>query len=226
MDELPGDRAPDLRWVYDCDHLHGLPFGEVKALIGGKAANLAVMALDLGLPVPPAFTITTAACNAYLASGWPDGLDAQIREHMATIEQRIGRRFADPNDPLLVSVRSGAPVSMPGMMDTILNLGLNDETTRGLAAASASPQFAANCRTRFEQMFKDVVGGLTEKGKIIATFALCGFANFSSIGIQIGGIGGLAPTRKSDLARLGFRALLAGSLVSFMTAAIAGILMT
>jgi len=75
-------------------------------------------------------------------------------------------------------------------------------------------------------MFKDVVGGLTEKGKIIATFALCGFANFSSIGIQIGGIGGLAPTRKSDLARLGFRALLAGSLVSFMTAAIAGILMT
>ena len=75
-------------------------------------------------------------------------------------------------------------------------------------------------------MFKDVVGTLTEKGKIIATFALCGFANFSSIGIQIGGIGGLAPTRKSDLARLGFRALLAGSLVSFMTAAIAGILMS
>ena len=158
MDELPGDRAPDLRWVYDYDHRHGLPFGEVKALIGGKAANLAVMAFDLGLPVPPAFTITTAACNAYLASGWPGGLDAQIREHMATIEQRIGRRFGDPNDPLLVSVRSGSPVSMPGMMDTILNLGLNDETTRGLAATSASLHFAANCRTRFEQMFKDVVG--------------------------------------------------------------------
>ena len=158
MAELPGDRAPDLRWVYDYDHRHGLPFGEVKALLGGKAANLAVMAVDLGLPVPPAFTITTAACNAYLASGWPDGLDAQIRQHMATIEQRIGRRFGDPNDPLLVSVRSGAPVSMPGMMDTILNLGLNDETTRGLAAASGSLDFAANCRTRFEQMFKDVVG--------------------------------------------------------------------
>jgi pyruvate,orthophosphate dikinase len=148
----------DMSWVYDCDYRHGLSFGEVKALMGGKAANLAVMALDLGLPVPPAFTITTPACKAYLASGWPDGLDAQIREHMATIEGRIGRRFGDPTDPLLVSVRSGAPVSMPGMMDTILNLGLNDATTRGLAAASASPQFAANCRTRFEQMFKAVVG--------------------------------------------------------------------
>ena len=147
-----------MSWVYDCDYRHSLPFGEVKALMGGKAASLAVMALDLGLPVPPAFTITTAACNAYLASGWPAGLDVEIREHMATIERRIGRRFGDSNDPLLVSVRSGAPVSMPGMMDTILNLGLNDKTTRGLAAASASPQFAANCRTRFEQMFKDVVG--------------------------------------------------------------------
>ncbi len=158
MAEPRGDRAADVSWVYDSDYRHSLPFGEVRALMGGKAANLAIMALDLGLPVPPAFTITTAACNAYLASGWPDGLDAQIREHMATIERRIGRRFGDPNDPLLVSVRSGAPVSMPGMMDTILNLGLNDETTRGLAAASASPQFAADCRTRFEQMFKDVVG--------------------------------------------------------------------
>jgi pyruvate,orthophosphate dikinase len=147
-----------MSWVYDCDYRHSLPFGEVKALMGGKAANLAVMALDLGLPVPPAFTITTAACNAYLLSGWPDGLNAEIREHMATIERRIGRRFGDLNDPLLVSVRSGAPVSMPGMMDTILNLGLSNETTRGLATASASPKFAANCRTRFEQMFKDVVG--------------------------------------------------------------------
>ncbi len=147
-----------MSWVYDCDYRHRLPFGELKALMGGKSANLTVMALDLGLPVPPAFTITTPACNAYLASGWPEGLDAEIREHMATIEGRIGRRFGDPTDPLLVSVRSGAPVSMPGMMDTILNLGLNDATTRGLAAASASPKFAVDCRTRFEQMFKDVVG--------------------------------------------------------------------
>ena len=147
-----------MTYVYDCDHRHDLPFAEVKRLVGGKAANLAVMAVDLGLPVPPAFTITTAACNEYLASGWPDGLDAELREHMARIERLVGQGFGDPADPLLVSVRSGAPVSMPGMMDTILNLGLNDATTRGLAAASASPKFAANCRTRFEQMFRDIVG--------------------------------------------------------------------
>jgi len=154
----PLDSGTGTTWVYDCDHRFGLPFGEVKAIMGGKAANLAVMAVDLGLPVPPAFTITTAACNAYLAGGWPAGLDAQVRAHMAGIEARIGRRFGDPADPLLVSVRSGAPVSMPGMMDTILNLGLNEATTRGLAAASASPQFAADCLTRFEQMFRTVVG--------------------------------------------------------------------
>ncbi len=147
-----------MTYVFDWDFRHDLTFSEVKTLLGGKAANLGVMALDLGLPVPPAFTITTAACNAYLANGWPDGLDAEIREHLATMEQRVGRRFGDPADPLLVSVRSGAPVSMPGMMDTILNLGLNEETTRGLAAVSTSPGFAADCRIRFEEMFKDIVG--------------------------------------------------------------------
>jgi Phosphoenolpyruvate synthase/pyruvate phosphate dikinase len=146
-----------VNYVFDWDFQHDLTFSEVKTLLGGKAANLTVMALDLGLPVPPAFTITTAACNVYLANGWPDGLDAEIREHLATIEQRVGRRFGDPADPLLVSVRSGAPVSMPGMMDTILDLGLNDETTRGLAAVSTSPTFAADCRTRFEKMFKEIV---------------------------------------------------------------------
>jgi pyruvate,orthophosphate dikinase len=116
------------------------------------------MALDLGLPVPPAFTISTAACNEYLARGWPAGLDAELREHMARMEERVGHRFGDPADPLLVSVRSGAPVSMPGMMDTILNLGLNEATTAGLAATSGSPKFAANCRARFEAMFRDIVG--------------------------------------------------------------------
>ncbi len=144
--------------VYDCDHRHDLPFADVKRLVGGKAANLAVMAVDLGLPVPPAFTITTAACNEYLASGWPDDLDAELREHMARIERLVGRRFGGPGDPLLVSVRSGAPVSMPGMMDTILNLGLTPETTAGLAAASGSEAFAANCRKRFVAMFRDIVG--------------------------------------------------------------------
>jgi pyruvate,orthophosphate dikinase len=145
-------------FVYDCDHRHQLTFAEIKRLMGGKAANLAVMAVDLGLPVPPAFTITTTACNAYLADGWPDGLDAELREHMARMEERVGHRFGDPVDPLLVSVRSGAPVSMPGMMDTILNLGLNDATTAGLAEASESPKFAANCRARFETMFCAIVG--------------------------------------------------------------------
>ncbi len=147
--------------VFDCDTRHDLPFPALKRLLGGKAANLAVMAHDLGLPVPPAFTISTAACNAYLAHGWPNGLDGELREHMATMEARVGGRFGDPEDPLLVSVRSGAPVSMPGMMDTILNLGLNDATTAGLARSSGSPKFAANCRRRFEAMFCDIVGVAT-----------------------------------------------------------------
>ena len=93
------------------------------------------MARDLGLPVPPGFVITTATCREFLVTGWPAGLDDEIRARMADIETAVGRRFGDANDPLLVSVRSGAPVSMPGMMDTILNLGLNDATTEGLARA-------------------------------------------------------------------------------------------
>jgi pyruvate,orthophosphate dikinase len=145
-------------YVYDCDHRHDLPLPEVKRIVGSKAANLAVMAVDLGLPVPPAFTISTAACREYLAGGWPAGLDDEVRAHMARIEEIVGQRFGDPADPLLVSVRSGAPISMPGMMDTILNLGLNDATTAGLAASSGSPKFAANCRKRFEAMFRDIVG--------------------------------------------------------------------
>ncbi len=147
-----------MTYVFDCDQRHDLTFAELKRLIGGKAANLSVMAHDLGLPVPPAFTISTAACNEYLAGGWPAALDAELRAHMARMEERVGQRFGDPVEPLLVSVRSGAPISMPGMMDTILNLGLNDATSRGLAARSGSPKFAANCRKRFEAMFRDIVG--------------------------------------------------------------------
>jgi pyruvate,orthophosphate dikinase len=146
-------------FVFDCDQRHeGLTFAEVKRVIGGKAANLTVMAAELGLPVPPAFTVTTAACNEYLAHGWPAGLDEDLREHMARMETIVGQRFGDPADPLLVSVRSGAPVSMPGMMDTILNLGLNDATTAGLAERTSSPKFAADCRRRFETMYRDIVG--------------------------------------------------------------------
>jgi pyruvate, orthophosphate dikinase len=131
---------------------------EVRALIGGKAANLGIMARDLGLPVPPGFVIATTACREYLASSWPAGLDDEVREQMSEVEEAVGRRFGDPSDPLLVSVRSGAPVSMPGMMDTILNLGLNDATTDGLARAAGGDAFAASCRERFEASFRAIAG--------------------------------------------------------------------
>ena len=147
-----------MTYVFSFDHQHGLPLAEVKTIVGSKAANLATMVNDLGLPVPPGFTISTAACRAHLAGGWPDGLDAEIAAQMHVLEEKVGRRFGSPVDPLLVSVRSGAPVSMPGMMETILNLGLNDTTTAGLAAASGSEMFAANCRARFEAQYRDVVG--------------------------------------------------------------------
>ncbi len=148
-----------MSYVFDCDdRLDGLTFAEVKRRLGGKAANLSVMAAELGLPVPPAFTISTEACNEYLADGWPAGLDEEIVVHMRRMEHLVGHRFGGPSDPLLVSVRSGAPVSMPGMMDTILNLGLNDATTAGLGDRAASPKFAANCRKRFEAMYRDIVG--------------------------------------------------------------------
>ena len=116
------------------------------------------MARELGLPVPPGFVITTETCRTFLASGWPAGLDDELRARMAEVEAKVGRRFGDPADPLLVSVRSGAPVSMPGMMDTILNLGLNDATTAGLARASGSEAFARSCRERLEASFRSIVG--------------------------------------------------------------------
>ena len=143
--------------VYASDHRHGLPLAELKALIGSKAANLGVMVNELHLPVPPAFTIGTAACKAFLAGGWPAELDGQLRAHMARLETLVGRRFGDPADPLMVSVRSGAPVSMPGMMDTILDLGLNDASVAGLASSSGDATFAADCRARFEAMYRAIV---------------------------------------------------------------------
>jgi pyruvate,orthophosphate dikinase len=131
---------------------------EARALIGGKAANLGVMVRQLGLPVPPGFAISTATCRAFLAKGWPAALDDELRERMLEVEKVVGRRFGDPSDPLIVSVRSGAPVSMPGMMDTILNLGLNEATATGLARASGSEKFAHACRERFEGSFQSIVG--------------------------------------------------------------------
>ena len=133
----------------------------MRALLGGKGAGLAEMT-TIGLPVPDGFIITTQACNDYLAAGgtWPDGLREQIAEHLADLERRLGKRLGDPADPLLVSVRSGSPVSMPGMMDTILNLGLNDRSVQGLAARSGDERFALDSYRRFVQMFGDVVMGV------------------------------------------------------------------
>ncbi len=144
--------------VFAYDHDHGLSLDELTLKIGGKAANIATMAVELGLPVPPAFTVGTATCNAYLAGGWPAGLEDELRAQMARLEEKVGRRFGDAADPLLVSVRSGAPRSMPGMMDTILNLGLNDDTEAGLAATSGDAAFAADCHDRFVRVYREIVG--------------------------------------------------------------------
>src|SRR5215468_2091678 len=113
-----------------------------KELLGGKGANLAEMT-NLGLPVPPGFTISTEACRAYLEKGdVPDGLADEIDAHVRTLEDAMGRRLGDPGDPLLVSVRSGAAFSMPGMMETVLNVGLNDHSVRGLSDQSQDLRFA------------------------------------------------------------------------------------
>ncbi|RDV06210.1 pyruvate, phosphate dikinase [Sphingorhabdus pulchriflava] len=132
-----------------------------KNLLGGKGANLDGMAA-IGLPVPPGFTITTEVCTAYYANGeaFPDGLAEQVANGIAHIEGVTGKSFGDPANPLLVSVRSGARVSMPGMMDTVLNLGLNDKTVEGLAASSGDARFAWDSYRRFIQMYADVVLGL------------------------------------------------------------------
>ncbi|WP_031552140.1 pyruvate, phosphate dikinase [Parvularcula oceani] len=133
----------------------------MKNLLGGKGANLAEMA-SLGLPVPPGFTITTEVCTAFYENDrqYPDGLREGVAESMKKIEAEVGKEFGSTSNPLLVSVRSGARASMPGMMDTVLNLGLNDETVRGLAALSGDERFAYDSYRRFVQMYSDVVLGM------------------------------------------------------------------
>ena len=131
-----------------------------KDLLGGKGANLAEMT-NLGLPVPPGFTISTEACRAYLEVGdVPEGLDGEIDERLRALEEAMGRRLGDPTDPLLVSVRSGAKFSMPGMMETVLNVGLNDESVRGLASQSHDERFAMDSYRRLLQMFGATVLGM------------------------------------------------------------------
>jgi pyruvate,orthophosphate dikinase len=132
----------------------------MRDLLGGKGAGLAEMTRS-GAPVPPGFTITTEACNAYSASGnMPEDLMAQVRAALADVEQQTGKKFGDPSNPLLLSVRSGARFSMPGMMDTVLNLGLNKETREGLAKLTENPRFAADAYRRFVQLFGKIVLGV------------------------------------------------------------------
>ncbi len=138
--------------------------GTMKALLGGKGANLAQMT-KIGLPVPPGFTITTAVCIDYYKHGkkFPKGLEEAVHSAMKLVEKETGKKFGDPKNALLMSVRSGARDSMPGMMDTILNLGLNDETVKGLAEQTGNPRFAYDSYRRFIQMYGDVVMGIQKR---------------------------------------------------------------
>jgi pyruvate, orthophosphate dikinase len=146
-----------LKYVYDFDE----PSDGGRELLGGKGIGLAEMT-QLEIPVPAGFTITTDACRAYMSSGktLPDGLEEEIESHLATLEERAGKRFGDAADPLLVSVRSGAAISMPGMMDTILNLGLSDEAVESLARATGNERFANDSYRRLIQMYGEVVDGI------------------------------------------------------------------
>ena len=149
------------KWVYSFGAGHNEGRADMRNLLGGKGANLAEMA-SIGLPVPPGFTISTDLCTEFYKNDrrYPDDLDAQVRSALALVEEAVGRKFGDPAKPLLVSVRSGARVSMPGMMDTVLNLGLNDDTVAGLAATSGDDRFAWDSFRRFIQMFGSVVLGV------------------------------------------------------------------
>ena len=150
------------QWVYGFGGGSADGDASMKNLLGGKGANLAEMS-SLGLPVPPGFTITTEACNHYYRNGqsYPADLEAQVKSGLARVEAVVGKTFGDPKNPLLVSVRSGARASMPGMMDTVLNLGLNDETVEGLAALSGDRRFALDSYRRFITMYSNVVLGLS-----------------------------------------------------------------
>lgn len=135
----------------------------MKDLLGGKGANLAEMT-SLGLPVPPGFTISTEACQYFLEKNdYPEGFDVALQKHLSDLEKQLGHTFGDPENPLLVSVRSGAAVSMPGMMDTILNLGLNDETVAGLMRKTGNERFCYDAYRRFVNMFGNVVLGLSHE---------------------------------------------------------------
>ena len=149
------------KWVYSFGDGKAEGAADMRNLLGGKGANLAEMS-NLGLPVPPGFTITTEVCTAYYENdhAYPEELARQVDAALAEIGKLTGRTFGDPENPLLVSVRSGARTSMPGMMDTVLNLGLNDETVKAVEAESGDARFAYDSYRRFIQMYSDVVLGV------------------------------------------------------------------
>jgi len=153
--------SQEKKWVYSFGAGHSEGHADMKNLLGGKGANLAEMS-NLGLPVPPGFTITTELCTEFYNNDrqYPDNLDAQTVAALKSIAETVGAEFGNPEKPLLVSVRSGARASMPGMMDTVLNLGLNDETVQGLAALADDERFAYDSYRRFVQMYSDVVLGV------------------------------------------------------------------
>src|SRR5437764_4309251 len=146
------------KWVYRFGRGAAEGKGEMRNLLGGKGAGLAEMA-NLGLPVPPGFTITTEVCTYFYAhqQSYPPDLKEQVAVALADVEKAIGAKFGGPKKPLLVSVRSGARASMPGIMDTVLNLGLNDATVEGLAKNSGDERFAYDSYRRFLQMYDQVV---------------------------------------------------------------------
>src|SRR4051812_3698454 len=146
------------KWVYEFSE----GSRDMRDLLGGKGANIAEMTQVLGAErVPAGFTITTEACVAYMERGQrlPDGMESQVTAALERLEEAAGKRLGDPSDPLLVSVRSGARESMPGMLDTVLNLGLNDASVEGLAARTSNPRFAWDSYRRFAQMYSNVVKG-------------------------------------------------------------------
>ncbi len=158
------------KWVYlyedvdEAEKLVGGNWDNVKALLGGKGANLAEM-WRIGVPVPPGFTVTTEACNAYLAAGekFPEGMWEQELAAMKALEEKTGKKFGDPKNPLLVSCRSGAKFSMPGMMDTVLNIGMNDETAAGMVELTGDERFVYDAYRRLIQMFGSVVLGIPDE---------------------------------------------------------------
>ncbi len=152
--------AKPVQLAYAFDHKHPVSPMKLKDLLGGKGANLAEMTSVLRLPVPPGFTISTEACIGYMKSGWPKALDAEVAAQVAKVEKQMGRKLGDPKNPLLVSVRSGAKFSMPGMMDTVLNLGLNDKSVEGIAHVTGDERFAFDSYRRFISMYGRIVLGV------------------------------------------------------------------